>query len=178
MSAAQCYCSFEASSLISNCCSFFTSFSGCWLSDPLNYFLGRRGTIFFSAVFCFLSVIGSGGTQNWQQLFISRLLLGIGMGSKASTVPIFAAENSPASIRGGLVMSWQLWTAFGEFLQVPFANCRNFQQMTRFLQRIQCQLGAISGGGGCVAVAIWIGFRTSCPPGTWRISVPRFVLEL
>lgn len=30
------------------------------------------------------------------------------MGSKASTVPIYAAENVPASIRGGLVMSWQV----------------------------------------------------------------------
>jgi hypothetical protein len=39
--------------------------------------------------------------------------MGIGMGAKASTVPIYAAENSPASIRGALVMTWQLWTAFG-----------------------------------------------------------------
>lgn len=38
------------------------------------------------------------------------------MGAKASTVPIYAAENTPASIRGGLVMSWQMWTAFGIFL--------------------------------------------------------------
>lgn len=38
------------------------------------------------------------------------------MGPKASTAPVFAAENTPASIRGGLVMSWQLWTAFGIFL--------------------------------------------------------------
>lgn len=38
------------------------------------------------------------------------------MGAKASTVPIYAAENCPAAIRGGLVMSWQLWTAFGIFL--------------------------------------------------------------
>lgn len=42
--------------------------------------------------------------------------MGIGMGLKASTVPIFNAENVPASVRGGLVMSWQLWTAFGIFL--------------------------------------------------------------
>ncbi|TKA33682.1 hypothetical protein B0A50_00518 [Salinomyces thailandicus] len=93
-----------------------SSFLGCWLSDPLNNYFGRRGTIFFSAVFCLLSVIGSGCTQNWYQLFICRLLLGIGMGSKASTVPIYAAENVPALIRGGLVMSWQMWTAFGIFL--------------------------------------------------------------
>jgi hypothetical protein len=42
--------------------------------------------------------------------------MGIGMGAKASTVPIYAAENSPASIRGALVMSWQMWTAFGIML--------------------------------------------------------------
>lgn len=93
-----------------------SAFLGCWLSDPLNNYFGRRGTIFFAAVFCLLSVIGSACTQNWYQLFICRLLLGIGMGSKASTVPIYAAENVPASIRGGLVMSWQMWTAFGIFL--------------------------------------------------------------
>jgi len=40
------------------------------------------------------------------------------MGAKGSTVPIFAAENVPATIRGGLVMTWQLWTAFGIFLGV------------------------------------------------------------
>jgi len=42
--------------------------------------------------------------------------MGIGMGLKGSSVPIFAAENSPARIRGALVMSWQMWTAFGIFL--------------------------------------------------------------
>ncbi|KAI7287072.1 MFS transporter [Hortaea werneckii] len=32
------------------------------------------------------------------------------------TVPVFSAENAPTMVRGGLVMSWQLWTAFGIFL--------------------------------------------------------------
>lgn len=110
--------------------------SGCWLSDPLNQYLGRRGTIFVSAVFCVLTPIGSAVAQTWEQLLATRLLLGIGMGTKASTVPIFCAENTPAIVRGGLVMSWQLyvlpfwpfpyvriwanfftrWTAFGIFL--------------------------------------------------------------
>lgn len=89
---------------------------GCWMSDPLNHYFGRRGTIFVSAVFCLLSVIGSACSQTWPQLLVTRLLLGIGMGCKASTVPIYAAENCPAAIRGGLVMSWQMWTAFGIFL--------------------------------------------------------------
>ncbi|KAI1128012.1 sugar transporter-domain-containing protein [Nemania abortiva] len=89
---------------------------GCWFSDPLNNFFGRRGTIFISAIFCLITPIGGAVTQNWQQLLATRLLLGIGMGIKASTVPIFAAENSPASIRGALTMTWQMWTAFGIWL--------------------------------------------------------------
>lgn len=44
------------------------------------------------------------------------MLLGIGMGLKEVTVPVFSAENAPPAIRGGLVMSWQVWTAFGIFL--------------------------------------------------------------
>ncbi|KAK5135943.1 hypothetical protein LTR08_004401 [Meristemomyces frigidus] len=93
-----------------------SAFIGCWLSDPCNYYFGRRGTIFISAVFCVLTPIGGACAQSWEQLFITRLLMGIGMGLKGSTVPIFAAENSPAKIRGALVMSWQMWTAFGIFM--------------------------------------------------------------
>lgn len=92
------------------------SCSGCWLSDPLNNHLGRRGTIFLSALFCFLAPIGSAFCQNWPQLFICRLLIGIGMGAKNSTVSPYCAENTPASIRGAMTMTWQLWTAVGMFL--------------------------------------------------------------
>ncbi|KAL8290001.1 hypothetical protein RQP46_002940 [Phenoliferia psychrophenolica] len=89
---------------------------GCWISDPLNKYFGRRGCIFITAFILIVTPIASGFTQNWQQLFVVRLILGIGMGAKGSTVPIFAAENAPAEIRGALVMGWQLWTAFGIFL--------------------------------------------------------------
>ncbi|KAK7920990.1 hypothetical protein PG985_009012 [Apiospora marii] len=95
-----------------------SAFIGCWISDPLNNYLGRKWTIFLSAVICLITPIGGAVTQNWEQLLVTRLLLGIGMGFKASTVPIFAAENSPAAIRGALVMCWQMWTAFGIFLGV------------------------------------------------------------
>ncbi|PSN65094.1 sugar transporter-like protein [Corynespora cassiicola Philippines] len=93
-----------------------SAFLGCWMSDPLNNWFGRRGCIFISAVFCALSPIGGAVSQTWEQFFVTRLLLGIGMGCKGATVPIFAAENSPAAIRGALVMTWQMWTAFGIFL--------------------------------------------------------------
>jgi sugar porter (SP) family MFS transporter len=89
---------------------------GCWLSDPLNHFLGRRGTLFFCGIFCIGAVLGQAFCQTWPQLLACRLLLGLGMGPKASTSPVFSAENVPANIRGGLVMCWQMWTAFGIML--------------------------------------------------------------
>ncbi|ORY57315.1 and other transporter-domain-containing protein [Pseudomassariella vexata] len=97
-----------------------SAFLGCWLSDPINNWLGRRGVIFISAHFCIWPLFGSALSHNWQQQLVNRLLMGIGMGVKASTVPIYAAENAPASIRGALVMSWQMWTAFGIFLGTAF----------------------------------------------------------
>ncbi|KAL1968961.1 hypothetical protein VTN77DRAFT_795 [Rasamsonia byssochlamydoides] len=87
-----------------------------WFADPLNHWIGRRGVIFIGAIFSLLAPIGSGLVKTWGQLVACRILLGAGMGLKEVTVPVFSAENAPTSIRGGLVMSWQLWTAFGIFL--------------------------------------------------------------
>jgi sugar porter (SP) family MFS transporter len=86
-----------------------------WISDPINDLIGRKWTIFIAAIFSLLAPLGSGLTQNWGQLAICRVLLGVGMGLKEVTVPVFSAEVVPASVRGGLVMSWQVWTAFGIF---------------------------------------------------------------
>jgi hypothetical protein len=82
------------------------AFFAGWISDPMNDWLGRRGTIFVAAIFSLLAPIGSGCTQHWGQLVATRILLGIGMGLKEVTVPVFSAENAPANIRGALVMTW------------------------------------------------------------------------
>lgn len=91
-------------------------FPASFLSDPVNHYFGRRGTIFIAAIFCLAAPLGGAFTQNWHQLLVTRLLLGFGVGFKEITAPVFAAENAPANIRGALVMSWQMWTAFGIFL--------------------------------------------------------------
>ncbi|KAI5449058.1 hypothetical protein NCC49_005362 [Naganishia albida] len=130
---------------------FASALLGCWLSDPLNNLLGRRGVIFLTALCLIATPIGSGFTQSWQGLFVCRLILGLGMGAKGSTVPIFAAENSPASIRGALVMSWQLWTAFGIFL--GFAANVVVQDVGKIAWRLQ--LGSAFIPAVPLAVGIW-----------------------
>ncbi|KAJ5242443.1 uncharacterized protein N7469_000770 [Penicillium citrinum] len=89
---------------------------GAFIVDPLNHYLGRRGEIFVTALCLTATPIGSAFTHNWQQLFVCRFIMGIGIGAKNATVPIYSAEMAPARVRGALVMFWQLWVVAGIFL--------------------------------------------------------------
>ena len=108
---------------------------GCWLTDPvrssgltllfrgcdgtdpcgpqLNRLLGRRGTIFVAGMFSFITCIWQGLTNSWPHLLVARFFLGLGLGPKSATVPVYSAECAPPLIRGALVMMFQTWTAFG-----------------------------------------------------------------
>ncbi|KAK4135632.1 hypothetical protein BT67DRAFT_256629 [Trichocladium antarcticum] len=89
---------------------------GCWLTDPMNKAFGRRGTIFISCVISALACFWQSFTNTWYHMFIARFILGLGIGPKSATTPIFAAECSPPKLRGALTMQWQVWTAFGIML--------------------------------------------------------------
>ncbi|RDW62933.1 uncharacterized protein DSM5745_10044 [Aspergillus mulundensis] len=93
------------------------SIIGAWLSDPVQEgILGRRRALFISAVFCTAFPIATARSDSWEELLIFRLLLGIGIGAKASIAPVFAAETAVDHLRGRLLMMWQLFDAFGIFL--------------------------------------------------------------
>ncbi|KAK4869346.1 hypothetical protein LT330_006346 [Penicillium expansum] len=92
------------------------SLIGTWLSDPLQERFGRRPALFFAAVFCVALVIGTAHCYSWKTLLLCRVLLGVGIGSKASIAPIFAAEAAPDRHRGKVLMMWQLFDALGIFL--------------------------------------------------------------
>ncbi|KAF2677989.1 putative transporter [Lentithecium fluviatile CBS 122367] len=89
---------------------------GAFIVDPLNKYFGRRGEIFITACVLTATPIWSGFAKSWQELFAARFVMGIGIGAKNATVPIFSAEMAPARIRGALVMFWQLWVVAGIFL--------------------------------------------------------------
>lgn len=88
----------------------------CWMNDYWNQKLGRKWTLFWCNSISFVCVIWNACTNNWWHMFISRFFLGIGIGIKSATAPTFAAECSPHTIRGSLVMMWQFWTAVGIML--------------------------------------------------------------
>lgn len=94
------------------CCALL----GCWLTVPFNHWFGRRGTIFLTCLISSVTCFWQAFTNTWWHMFIARFCLGLGIGPKSATVPIYAAETTPPSIRGALVMQWQMWTAFGIML--------------------------------------------------------------
>ncbi|KAL1860321.1 hypothetical protein VTK73DRAFT_7386 [Phialemonium thermophilum] len=89
---------------------------GAFIVDPLNHYFGRRGEIFITACCLTATPIGSGFAKTWQGLFAARFVMGIGIGAKNATVPIYSSEMAPARVRGALVMFWQLWVVAGIFL--------------------------------------------------------------
>ncbi|KAF8849552.1 hypothetical protein BDZ45DRAFT_604243 [Acephala macrosclerotiorum] len=133
-----------------------------WAADPLNNWLGRRGVIFFTGLFCVFPVLAQGFTQNWWGLLLCRLIIGIGLGIKITTIPIMTSEVVPAVIRGGLVMSFQLWVAFG--ILIGFCSNLIFYNIGRLAWRFQ--LAAAFAPAIPVLILIWF-----CPES------PRWLLK-
>lgn len=98
-----------------------------------------------SSIFILAATIGSAcvpgiapdetphASGQWKLLLACRVLMGIGMGCKATVITVYAAEVSPSHLRGRylglrrhdrrltfssgtLVVNWQLFTALGIFL--------------------------------------------------------------
>ncbi|KAG4435587.1 hypothetical protein IFR05_008933 [Cadophora sp. M221] len=133
-----------------------------WLADPLNNMWGRRGVIFFTGLFCIFPVLAQAFTQNWWGILLCRLIMGVGMGIKITTIPIMTSEVVPATIRGGLVMTFQLCVAFG--ILVGFSSNLIFHKIGPLAWRFQ--LGAAFAPAVPIIILIWF-----CPES------PRWLLK-
>ena len=94
---------------------FSAAILGSYLSDPISEHIGRRGALFVAAICSFSSVIAASQTHSWQAMLGCRIILGLGIGGKASVVPILESEVTPSSKRGRLLVGWQIFVATGLF---------------------------------------------------------------
>ncbi len=89
------------------------SIVGAILGGPLANGIGRKATMVVVAsayaVFALLSAFATG--LIW--LDITRFLLGVTIGFSVIAAPIFVAESVPASVRGRMVVMYQLATVIG-----------------------------------------------------------------
>ncbi|KAL3438209.1 hypothetical protein BDV09DRAFT_205620 [Aspergillus tetrazonus] len=102
---------------------------GCWTTAPLNRYFGRRGCIFISCFISFAATFWMCAAHTWWNLLLGRFMLGLAVGAKSTTTPVYASECAPTAIRGALAMQWQTWTAFGIMLgyisSVAFMNVQS-----------------------------------------------------
>ncbi|EXA43175.1 hypothetical protein FOVG_08195 [Fusarium oxysporum f. sp. pisi HDV247] len=137
-----------------------------WAADPINNRIGRRGAIFLTGLFCIFPVLAQAFTQNWWGLLICRLFMGLGMGIKISTIPVYSAEIAPASIRGGIVTSFQLWVAFGIF--VGFCSNLIWYRIGDLAWRFQLAAAFVP----AIPVVIFVWFCPESP--RWLIKKGRY----
>ncbi|KAF5598811.1 sugar transporter [Fusarium pseudocircinatum] len=108
---------------------FSAAVIGCPLSAPMSSLLGRRGVIIVASFLIFAASVGSAcitlNDNAWLVLGSIRLIGGIGMGLKATSTPILAAETAVGSWRGSSVLLWQLWVSFGIMMSFVVNICLN-----------------------------------------------------
>jgi MFS transporter, SP family, xylose:H+ symportor len=82
---------------------------------------GRKNVLILSAVFFFISAVGTAVPRSITTFIIYRILGGVGVGAASISSPMYIAEISPARIRGRMVSVNQLAIVTG-FLVVYFVN--------------------------------------------------------
>src|SRR3954466_660802 len=75
--------------------------------------IGRKPTMVLVAVTYAVFAILGGLAQSLVWLDVSRFFLGVTIGLSVVTAPIFVAESSPAAVRGGLIVMYQVATVTG-----------------------------------------------------------------
>jgi sugar porter (SP) family MFS transporter len=75
--------------------------------------IGRRWSmVLVAGGYAVFSLLGA-LSESVPMLLVARLLLGLTIGVSVVVVPVFVAESAPASVRGSLLVGYQVATVFG-----------------------------------------------------------------
>ncbi len=75
--------------------------------------IGRRWSmVLVAAGYAVFALLGA-MSESVPMLLVARLLLGLTIGVSVVVVPVFVAESAPASVRGALLVGYQVATVFG-----------------------------------------------------------------
>ncbi|KAF0847552.1 sugar porter family MFS transporter [Nocardia caishijiensis] len=103
------------------------SLTGGWMADRF----GRRMTLLFAAALFFVGALAQAVSPNPTFMIVTRLLLGVAVGTASLVVPMYVSEIAPATYRGRLVSMNSLMIASGQLLAyiinallAPTANWR------------------------------------------------------
>jgi MFS transporter, SP family, galactose:H+ symporter len=87
--------------------------AGGLLTVRLGDALGRRQTLILDAIVFIVGIVLSVVAQGYALLLIGRAIVGLGVGSVSSTVPLYLSEIAPPALRGRLVTIQQIMITLG-----------------------------------------------------------------
>jgi hypothetical protein len=89
---------------------------GALLLGPTNELVGRKWAIIISLLLYTVGAALEAGAMSFGMMVAGRVVVGLGVGIEAGTVPVYLAESAKRKLRGNLVSLYQLNIAFGEVL--------------------------------------------------------------
>ncbi|THW30039.1 general substrate transporter [Aureobasidium pullulans] len=96
-------------------------FMGAIIAFTVGERLGRKKTIILGTAIMSIGVILKTSSFSLPQMFVGRVILGIGNGINTATAPIWQTETAPARLRGKLVIL-EMMTNVGGFMIVNWIN--------------------------------------------------------
>jgi MFS family permease len=96
-------------------------FIGAIVAFTIGERLGRKKAIILGTVIMSVGVILKTSSFSLAQMFVGRVILGIGNGINTATAPIWQTETAPAKLRGKLVIL-EMMTNVGGFMVVNWIN--------------------------------------------------------
>ncbi len=122
---------------------------GALIANPLSDRLGRKAAMVIIAAGFTVFAILQGAAQDIVWLDVTRFLLGISIGISTVAAPVFIAESAPVTIRGALIVGYQVATVVGimlaYFIDYALAGSGSWRLM----------LGLSAVASALVLVALW-----------------------
>ncbi|XP_031252058.1 sugar transporter ERD6-like 16 isoform X2 [Pistacia vera] len=134
---------------------------GAITSGRVADFLGRKGAMRMSAVFCITGWLAVYFSHGAWSLDMGRLFTGYGIGVFSYVVPIFVAEIAPKNLRGGLTTLNQLMIVTGSSV--------SFLIGTVITWRLLALIGLIP----CILLLVGICFVPESPRWLAKVGLPK-----
>ena len=87
-----------------------------FLTGFINDLIGRKLTLIAASIIFTIGSVILGVSYHPYMLLIGRVIVGVGIGMAASTVPMYIAESAPVNMRGRLVVLYVLFITGGQFV--------------------------------------------------------------
>ncbi|KAJ4191822.1 hypothetical protein NW767_010728 [Fusarium falciforme] len=110
----------------------------------ISHRFGRKAAMWWLWLFVCASVLAESLAREWPVWLVAKLLAGYAVGCLQATLPPYISELAPNRIRGGLLMSYQLWWALGGFSAQIALRTVNEEYPYKWLVPIYTQWGHVA----------------------------------